>query len=349
LVLVAGGVFMEAWRSDRRPGPVRGLFPVELGRAGWDGGGASSEAPRRVRLSREGAEAEFLWLAAGPAASAATWEEFPGFYACFPCGPPKPGATVYARLAAEVPDAAADEQPAVMAGQFFGSGTVFYLGSGELWRLRRLGAGLHERLVTQIVRHVAQGRLLRGSRHGRLLVDRDRVAVGAPVAVRLVLPPTGRAAGAAPVASVTGPDGATQPLPLVAEPGRPDELTGKFLATREGGWELRVDLPGADEPLVRRLHAHLPDLELARPALDRRRLTDLATATGGTPRFLADGAWTPDRARELAAAIPDRSRREYLTSGPDPRFKERLNAWLLAAAAGLLCLEWAARRLLTLA
>jgi hypothetical protein len=348
LVLVAGGVFMEAWLADRRPGPVRGLFPVELGPTGLgEFGAAAADAPRPVRLSPEGQEAEFLWLAAGAATSLATWEEFPGFYACFAARAPKPGATVYARLDADA--SAVVESPIAMAAQFYGSGTVFYLGSGELWRLRAVGAGLHERLVAQIVRHVAQGRLLRDSRHGRLLVDRDRVAVGGPVAVRLVLPHGSRGATTGPTATATGPDGATVPVPLAAEPGRPDVLGGRFVATREGAWEIRARLPGADETLVRRLQAQLPELETARPQLDRDLLTELAAVTGGTPRFLADAAWTPDRTRELADSIPDRTRREYLTAGPDPRFKERLSAILLGCACGMLCLEWAVRRLFTLA
>jgi hypothetical protein len=37
------------------------------------------------------------------------------------------------------------------------------MGSGELWRLRGIDVGYFERLYTQLVRHVSQGRLLRGS------------------------------------------------------------------------------------------------------------------------------------------------------------------------------------------
>jgi hypothetical protein len=138
-------------------------------------------------------------------------------------------------------------------------------------------------------------------------------------------------------------------VPLAAEPGRPDVLGGRFVATREGAWEIRARLPGADETLVRRLQAQLPELETARPQLDRHLPPEGAAVTGGTPRFLADAAWTPDRTRELADSIPDRTRREYLTAGPDPRFKERLSAILLGCACGMLCLEWAVRRLFTLA
>jgi uncharacterized membrane protein YfcA len=95
-----------------------------------------------------------------------------------------------------------------MAGQFYGSGSVFYLGSGETWRLRGIDDAVFERLTTQIVRHVSQGRLLRGSKRARLLVERDRYAVGSNVVVRVVAGEGGEAAApaeiTAPEASVAG-------------------------------------------------------------------------------------------------------------------------------------------------
>jgi hypothetical protein len=61
------------------------------------------------------------------------------------------------------------------------------MGSGELWRLRGVADAAYERLVAQLVRHVSQGRLARGSQRARLLVDRDRHPVGGSVEVRLAL------------------------------------------------------------------------------------------------------------------------------------------------------------------
>jgi hypothetical protein len=149
---------------------------------------------------------------------------------------------------------------------------------------------------------------------------------------------------------VTGPDGTRLAVPLVAEPGRPDVLRGSFVAAREGGWQIEADLGAADdEPLARRIHAQLPDRELARPRIDRQLLDDLAAATGGQTRFLHDSGWTPDAARALAAALPDRSRREYEAGAADVLFKQRLNGLLLAVATGLLCGEWILRRLVKLA
>jgi hypothetical protein len=302
--------------------------------------------------TRDGADAEFLWLAGTRGASEAVWSAFPGIYARCPAGPEKPGATVYARLGppgSTDSAAAAGPLPIFIAGQLYGSGTVVYAGSGEFWRLRSIEIAAHERLTTQIMRHVSQGRLLRGSRRGRLLVDRERYPVGGTVMVRLIVPEAG-GAGRTATCRVVAPDGSRTAVTLTAEPGRSDVLRGSFVATREGGWQIDADLGGgADEPLGRRIQAHLPDRELARPRIDRGLLEELAAATGGRAWFLHDTAWTPESARELAAKLPDRSRREYEAGAPDRTFKQRLNGILLAVAAGMLCSEWILRRLAKLA
>ena len=97
----------------------------------------------------------------------------------------KPGATLYATYSD--PRAATEGSPVYMAGQFFGSGRVFYLGSGEMWRLRELDETYFEQFYTKLIRHVSQGRLLRGSNRGVLLVERDRYLLGNTVAVRAQL------------------------------------------------------------------------------------------------------------------------------------------------------------------
>ena len=58
---------------------------------------------------------------------------------------------------------------------------------------------------------------------------------------------------------------------------------------------------------------------------------------------------TATDAEALAAALPDRSRREYETGRADPSFKQQLNTVLLAVGCSCLCLEWIVRRLAKLA
>ncbi len=355
LLLVAGGINMAGWLEDPRATPLRGLFPVEFQRPGQflPGSSIGEEDPMPLEFTRDGVDAEFLWLAAGKEASRTVWAEFPGVYSCFPADEAKPGATVYARVAR--PAATAGEPRRIyLAGQLYGGGTVLYAGSGELWRLRGIGDASYERLVPQIVRHVSQGRLLRGERRARLLVDRDRHPVGGTVQVRLALADEGLFAAAAarpPACRAIGPDGVVVPVPLVPEPSRPGTLQGGFVAGREGAWRIEAEpVGGAGEgPLVRRIQVQLPDRELARPKLNRPLLESLASLTGGAARFPPSGGWSATDAAELAAAFPDRSRREYETGADDDAFKRRLNATLLAVGCGCLCLEWITRRLAKLA
>ena len=103
------------------------------------------------------------------------------------CTAPKPGATVYARYLRSRSRPAAASCPVYMAGQFYGSGRVFYLGSGEMWRLRAIDESYFEQFYTKLMRHVSQGRLLVGSSRGMLLVDRDRYLLGGTVVVRAQL------------------------------------------------------------------------------------------------------------------------------------------------------------------
>jgi hypothetical protein len=347
LVLIAGSIFMDAWLADPRSTTIRNLHPVELRRSPRmvveDRAGRADPMP--LAFTRDGQDAEFLWLGASRIASQTVWSEFPGVYACFDATVAKPGATVYTRVKRETTPAA--DAPIHMAGQFYGSGSVFYLGTGEMWRLRALDPAFHERVTTQLVRHVSQGRLLRGSRRARLLVDRDRFAVGSGVTVRVV-GADGESSPAGAACTATSPDGDVVRVPLAIDPSRPGAVQGVFLASREGSWLIDVDL-GGGERLSRRIQARLPDRELERPRLERGLLEQVATLSGGAPRFLADREWTPADAQALAARLVDRSRRDYETGAPDADFKRRLHALLLGLGVGLLCCEWIVRRLVRLA
>lgn len=356
LVLVAGHVFMDAWLADPQTTVIRGLHPVELRRSGQVPGDepAGFEEPMALEFTRDGLDAEFLWLAGSRIANQTVWGEFPGFYSCFEAAAAKPGATVYARVvppgAAALAGGAEGRGAVALAGQFYGSGTAFYVGSGETWRLRALDDAFFERLATQLVRHVSQGRLLAGSRRARLLLERDRQPVGATIAVRLVAADGDAASLAGATLRVEAPDGSKSRVALVPDAGRPDMLQGAFVASREGRWRIDAELgDGSGETLSRAIQARLPDRELERPRLDRGLLERLGTLTGGGSHFLADGPWGPEQSAALAARLPDRSRREYESGAPDAGFKRRLNGLLLAVATGLLCLEWILRRLVKLA
>lgn len=354
MIVVAGPVHTAAWLQSPEHAPLRALYPVEFQRrlTLLDDGLFGSKVPWPIDLTREGQEADFLWLGDTLAESRAHWNDFAGVFGCYAVKGPKPGAQVYGRYSD--PEAGiAVERPVFFADHFYGAGRVFYMGSGELWRLRILDPGLFERLYTQLVRHVSQGRLMRGSRTGRLLVERDRYFVGDTVVVRAQLTTAGREPYVAPrvTARVTGPDDSGRNVDLLADPSRPGAFTGQFTASQEGSYRIELPAPeAADEQLVRRITAAVPDLEFDETRRNESLLTALAARTGGryyasTRLALAGEGDVPP----AAALVTSRAETKTLRGKPDERFAETVNYALLGVICGALCLEWLLRRLSKLA
>ena len=192
LIVIAGPVNackgVGGWVSDPALGAVRNLYPVEFpGRlAATESSMYATHEPWPLEWTREGSQSDFLWLGDTAAASQEAWASFPGVFSCCPVRGPKPGAAVYARFS-DPRAAQGDQQPVYFAGQFYGSGSVFYLGSGEMWRLRSVDETYFEQFYTKLIRHVSQGRLLRGSSRGVLLVGQDHYLLGGTVEVRAQL------------------------------------------------------------------------------------------------------------------------------------------------------------------
>ncbi len=348
LFFVAGNVFMESWLTNRRFEAIRNLHPVELRRgeqilltpqlAAID--------PLPLRFSPDGNDSEFLWLSANSIASQTIWSEFPGVYSCFDATVAKPGATVYARIGRNEGLGLPRGGPIYFAGQLYGSGTVFYAGSGELWRIRGVDPAAHERLVTQIVRHVAQGRLLRGSSRGRLMLERDRYPVGESIVARIME----TSGDIKPKIEVISPDGQRIEVPIVSDPVRSGGLQGSFVVSNEGSWQIVLTIDdNRSDRTVRRIQATLPDRELAHPKLERELLSQIATTTGGSAWFPAGATMDTNDVTKLVNSLKNRSRKEYETGENDKTFKKTLNTFLLGLGIFLLCSEWILRRLVKLA
>jgi len=369
MIVVAGPVNTAAWVQSADHAKIRGLYPVEFQRrlTLLDDGLFGSTSPWPVAFTREGEEADFLWLGDTPNQSRSNWQRFPGVFGCFAVKGPKPGAQVYARYSD--PEAGLSvERPVYFADHFYGAGRVFYMGSGELWRLRALDVGYFEKLYTQLLRHVSEGRLLRGSSVGRLLVDRDRYYVGDVVAVRAQLstlrrepymarsvtarvtaPP--QRAGAQDGGGASSTRGAVRNVELLADANRPGSYLGQFVVASEGSYRIELTPPEApDELLSKRITAAVPDLEFRETRRDEELLTALATKTGGhyypTVEAALRGAGDVKPAAELFESLAET---KVIHGKPDEKFAERVNQALLAVICGALCLEWLLRRLMKLA
>jgi uncharacterized ParB-like nuclease family protein len=263
----------------------------------------------------------------------------------------KPGAAVYGRYSD--PEAGTGgERPVYMAGHFYGAGRVFYLGSGEMWRLRALDERYFEQVYTKLVRHVSQGRLLLGSSRGMLLVDRDRYLLGNTVVVRAQLSNPQYEPLELPGVplQVVRPDGSTETLQLSPDAARKGMYVGQFTALAEGTYRLDLAVPDSEaEVLTRRIQVRVPDVERENPQRNDTLLAELAKRTGGTYYVGADAVLGNRGLPPLVTQLKDRTETTYLAGVTDREFDFNWMRGLLVVICGALCLEWLIRRLSKLA
>jgi hypothetical protein len=354
LICVAGPIHTQSWSQSPELGKIRALYPVEFQRrlTLLDDGLYGSKTPWPILFTREGEEASYLWLADNDTESRMRWEEFPGVYGCYAVKGAKPGARVLGYYGD--PDASlTSEYPVYLAEQFYGSGRVFYMGSGELWRLRALDPGYFEIFTTKLIRHVSQGRLLKGSSRGRLLVEQDRYSVGNEVVVRAQLLSESREPLIADqvTARVIDDEGNGTNVSLEADKNRAGNFIGQFTVKHEGSYRIVLAVPDAvDEQLERRIQVVVPDLEFEQTRRNDQLLAALASRTGGQYyASLAAAVTGTNDLKPLGDLIESRAETRILRGTPDPDFTEWLNKILLAVIAGALCTEWFLRRLMKLA
>ncbi|MFH1265779.1 MAG: hypothetical protein ABIK89_08620, partial [Planctomycetota bacterium] len=389
LIVVLGPVYagesISGWVQDPELAKVRALYPVEFQRrlTVFESGTYVSSEPWPLDFTREGLEAEFLWLDDTATASQQAWGGFAGVFSCFPVRGVKPGATALAHFS-DLRTASGDGKPVYFAEQFYGSGRVFCLGSGEMWRLRRVDGAHFERFYTGLIRHVSQGRMLEQSSRGALTVDQDRYVLGDTVVLHARLTNARFEPLEAPSATLTvvRPDGTLQTVALRPDPGRPGMFAGQLTVLREGAYRLELPVPESDdERLTRRIKVKLPDLERQTPERNDKLLSRIAQGTGGKYYPSLAAALSPNGADPLVAQLKDRTKTIIQTGALEPptlrwllksRLPEQLWQqtwfsrlvdarwlrgllertllwWLMIVLCSLLCCEWLIRRLSKLA
>jgi len=389
LIVVSGpihaGESISGWIQDASLGRIRALYPVEFQRqlTAFEGAAYASRDPWPLDFTREGLEAEFLWLGDTATASRDVWAEFPGVYSCFAVRGPKPGAAVLARFS-DPRFGQSDAERVYLAEQFYGSGRVFYEGSGEMWRLRRLDPGHFERFYTSVIRHVSGGRVLRQSSRGTVMVDQDRYVLGSTVQIRarLTNPQLEPLEAARVTLNVIQPDGNVRSIGLRPDPSRVGMFAGQLTVLAEGTYRLELPVPESDdERLTRRIKVTLPDLERQSPQRNDKLLSRIAQGTGGKYYPELEAAVGAGARDPLIAQLKDRTKTIIQTGVLEPpslrwalkrwlpaglhqqawlaRLADRswlgalldqtLIWWLMIVLCSLLCCEWLIRRLSKLA
>ncbi len=362
LIVVAGPVFTPQWSSRRRGDPrvdtLKSLYPVAFyfqGSATLSLGRFGSEKSWPIQFTRDGLESEFLWLDDDAIRSEQTWQQFDGVSGYYAVKDPKPGAKIYARFSD--PETAIDnELPIYMAGHFYGSGRVFFLASGEMWRINEVDDTYSQQFYTKLIRWVSEGRLLRDSSRGVLLVDKDRCSLGDQVAVRAIL----QDAQHMPLtldsvqAVLVQPDSTRQTLTLkkVKDEAREGTYVDQFIALQEGDYRIELQNPSAGgDVLVREVRAKIPAAETEKPERNDLLLRDIADKTKGDYFVGVDAALGRDGTGRAAVAtlLKPQDQVTILPGTPDRNFERLLMGWLIGLICGVLCLEWLLRRLSKLA
>lgn len=362
LVVIAGPVFTPQWSSRRRGDPridtLKALYPVAFfyqGAATLSLGRFGSDKTWPLSFTRDGQEAEFLWLDENALASEKAWSQFEGVSGYYAVKDFKPAARVYARFSD--PDTALENvQPIYMAGQFYGSGRVFFMASGEMWRVRAVDDVYFEQFYTKLIRWASEGRLLRDSSRGVLLVDKDRAALGDQIAVRAILQDAQHQPLTADQiqAMLVKPDSTSVALTLkkVKDEGREGIYVEQFTALQEGDYHINLQHPAAaDQVLTREVRVKIPAKETEFPERNDALLREIADKSGGDYFVgLASAVGTGGTGRaSILNLIKAQDQITPLPGTPDRNFEQQLMGWLLGLICGALCLEWLFRRLSKLA
>ncbi len=363
LIVVTGPVFTPEWSrmgrgSDPRVDLLKGLYPVQFigeGSAVLTVGKVGGNVPWPLQFTRDGLTAKFLWLKDDAISSEEAWAEFDGVFGYFAVRDSKQGAAVYARFSDPDETSLDNRLPIYLAGHFYGSGRVFFQASGEMWRLRALDPEYFAQYYTKLIRWVSQGRLLRDSSRGVLLVDKERCFVGDIVTVSSVLTD----AQFRPLNDETvegqlvSPDGSRTALTLRAlkDSSREGEYQTQFTVTTNGDYQIELAPPESrlEELLTADIIVSSSKAETQDPLLNEAELEMLATRTSG--RYFANGLPETGSAGDanLVSTIAPNDQETVMSGSPDRRFKEMLMGWLMALLVGVLSMEWLIRRLSKLA
>jgi hypothetical protein len=255
------------------------------------------------------------------------WNAVPPVYWMLPAERAKPGATVLLRCR----EAGAARAEPLVAVQPYGLGRVFYCGTPETWRWRRLGIGEYERFWLQALRYCAAGRLNGAGGEARILLERHEYAEGEAVRVRLRLPQAGAAEAMTLTVESAGQSVGT--VTLKPAPGEEGVREGFFYPPGPGHYELAYAAADgartAESVTVGRPDAEFEDLRADYPAMRR-----VADATGGR-------CFRPAELGEVPDAIASGNRSVVESAPPDALWDAPL---LLAALIAALAAEWVLRK-----
>ncbi len=131
------------------------------------------------------------------------------------------------------------------------------------------------------------------------------------------------------------PDGTIESFSLKADPDRAGWYKGRVIPRQAGGHQLRIELPAGPDTVAREILVTRPNIETARPQMNRHTLETLAEQSHDGAYFEIDQAW------RIPALIADRHQELTVRGRPMVLWDK---AWTLALLVALLSVEWFVRK-----
>lgn len=226
------------------------------------------------------------------------------------------------------------------AVQFVGAGRSAFLGIDGTWRWRGQDVSMFDRFWVQLVRHLAEGKLLGGTKRGMLLTESDQYALGESVTVTArLMDRRYKPLKNEQVTAHYSVDQEKSDFVLSARGDRPGWFEGRFVPRRTGNYHIELRMPGrsGEDPLdiSREILVARPNIEVLRPQMDRAQLITLAQQSEGGRYFEVD------EVAELPGLIPDLHEEISIRSRPSTLWDD----WkVLTLLLTLLTLEWGVRK-----
>lgn len=278
-------------------------------------------------------------LADDPTSTKLAWQGVGDIYWHYPVLREKPVATVLMRHGH--PRMRNSYGAHVLAAvQFVGAGRTGFLAVDGSWRWRRYGVELFDRFWVQLIRYLAEGKLLGGTKRGMLLTEADQYSLGEAVTVTARLFDTQyKPLRRDQVLAQYDLDGEKGDFVLTARRDRPGWFEGRFVPYRTGSYHISLKMvdPKTSDLLEigREIRVARPNIEILRPQMDRAKLMTLAEQSHGGRYFEVDeAAALPGLIPDLHEEIPIRSRPRTLW-----------DHWItLVVLLTLLSVEWGVRK-----
>lgn len=213
-----------------------------------------------------------------------------GFFSYFPVKQVRPGAQVLARYGdpnrkAQTPNG--ERQPFFVLSKS-GKGNVFYIGSGETYRLRSFSDKFHERFWTKLLRAMgkresSRGLLMVSSRHSEgdtvlveaELLDNSLRPLAADPKTPILLQVNG------PPSLPEVPKAWKEGLPMLPDTGKPGAFATRFVVKSAGKYNVELRVPGTGEKLTANFIVETSDPERDDVRPDHPLLHRLATPSQG--------------------------------------------------------------------